>query len=86
MSLNKRGTPLFISPQSNVLGEDQKALIKQCFARATKVQPTGEPLDWMSNPRPEKWKLNGRVVGFDWSWFGTSTNRITILSKNILYP
>ncbi len=39
---------------------------KQCFAKAAKVQPTGEPLDWMSNPRPEKWKLNGRVVGFDW--------------------
>ena len=60
------GTPLFISPQPNALGEEQKAFIKQCFAKAAKPQPTGEPLDWMTNPRPEKWKLNGREVGFDW--------------------
>jgi alpha-galactosidase len=64
--LAESGTPLFISPQPNALGEEQKVFIKQCFARAANVQPTGEPLDWMSNPRPEKWKLNGRVVSFDW--------------------
>jgi alpha-galactosidase len=60
------GTPLFISPQPDAVGEEQKAFIKQCFANAAKVQPTGEPLDWMNNNRPEKWKLNGREVGFDW--------------------
>jgi len=65
--LTESGTPLFISPQPNALGEEQKTFIKQCFAKAAKIQPTGEPLDWMINPRPEKWKLNGREVGFDWS-------------------
>ena len=64
--LAESGTPLFISPQANALGEEQKVFIKQCFASAANVQPTGEPLDWMINPRPEKWKLNGRVVDFDW--------------------
>jgi len=60
------GTPLFVSPDPKALGTEQKAFIKECFTKAAKVQPTGEPLDWMSNPRPEKWKLNGREVGFDW--------------------
>jgi alpha-galactosidase len=65
--LAESGAPLFISPQPEALGAEQKAFIKQCFANAAKVQPTGEPLDWMTNPQPEKWKLNGRVVDFDWS-------------------
>jgi alpha-galactosidase len=65
--LAESGAPLFISPQPEVVGVEQKAFIKQCFANAAKVQPSGEPLDWMTNPYPEKWKLNGRVVRFDWS-------------------
>ncbi len=65
--LAESGTPLFISPQPDALGEQQKIFIKQCFAKAARVQPTGEPLDWISNPQPEKWKLNGTEVGFDWS-------------------
>jgi len=60
------GTPLFISPDPKALGEEQKAMIKQCFTNAAKVQPTGEPLDWMNNFLPQKWKLNGREVDFDW--------------------
>ncbi len=60
------GTPLFISAQPEALGTEQKAFIKLCFANAAKVQPIGEPLDWMSNAQPEKWRLNGREVGFDW--------------------
>jgi alpha-galactosidase len=65
--LAESGAPLFISPQPEVVGAEQKAFIKQCFANAAKVLPTGEPLDWMTNPQPEKWKLNGREVRFDWS-------------------
>jgi alpha-galactosidase len=65
--LAQSGTPLFISPQPSALGEQQKIFIKQCFAEAAKVQPTAEPLDWMTKARPEKWKLNGAVVDFDWS-------------------
>lgn len=65
--LAESGAPLFISPQPDAVGQEQKAFIKQCFAKAAKVQPTGEPLDWMTNPRPEKWKLNEREVMFDWS-------------------
>ncbi|MES2112762.1 MAG: hypothetical protein V4577_28680 [Bacteroidota bacterium] len=64
--LAESGAPLFISPQPDATGAEQKKYIKECFARAAKVQPTGEPLDWMTNPFPAKWKLNGRVVDFNW--------------------
>ncbi len=60
------GAPLFISAQPEALGAEQKAAIKQAFAQAAKPQPIGEPLDWMDNMQPQKWKLNGKTVEFDW--------------------
>ena len=64
--LAESSAPLFISAQPDALGTEQKAFIKQCFATAAKVQPIGEPLDWLTNPLPAKWKLDNRVVDFDW--------------------
>lgn len=64
--LAESGAPLFISAQPEATGEAQKKYIKECFAKAAKPQPTGEPLDWMTNPFPTKWKLNGREVDFNW--------------------
>lgn len=64
--LAESGAPLFISAQPEAMGEAQKAAVKQAFAQASKVQPLGEPLDWMTNNQPEKWKLNNRVVDFNW--------------------
>ncbi|HXO75196.1 MAG TPA: hypothetical protein VN824_08185, partial [Puia sp.] len=63
--LAESGAPLFISAQPEATGQEQKEYIKKCFAMAARVQPTGEPLDWVNNPRPSKWKLNGRVVEFE---------------------
>ena len=60
------GTPLFISPDPKAVGREQQSFIKDCFAKAATVQPIGEPLDWMTNNQPAKWKLNGRQVDFDW--------------------
>jgi alpha-galactosidase len=64
--LAESSAPLFVSAEPSVLGAEQKAFIKQCFAKAAKVQPVGEPLDWLINPLPAKWKLNNREVDFDW--------------------
>lgn len=65
--LAESGSPLFISPQPAALRAEQKQFIKQSFATAAKTLPIGEPLDWMETALPEKWKLNGRIVTFDWS-------------------
>jgi alpha-galactosidase len=64
--LAESGAPLFISAQPEATGPEQKAYIKTCFAMAARDQPTGEPLDWTTNARPAKWKLNDREVDFSW--------------------
>jgi alpha-galactosidase len=65
--LAESGTPLLISAQPDAVGAEQKDFIKKCFTAAAKKQPVGEPLDWMTTLTPAKWKLNGRVVDFDWT-------------------
>ncbi|MCQ6956486.1 hypothetical protein [Mucilaginibacter aquariorum] len=64
--LAESGSPLFISAELDFLGAEQKAAIKQAFTNAAKIQPNGEPLDWLTNQFPEKWKLNDREVNFNW--------------------
>ena len=65
--LAQSGAPLFISAQPEATGEAQKAAIKTAFAQAAKVQPLAEPLDWMENIQPKKWRMNGKIVEFDWA-------------------
>jgi len=65
--LAESGAPLFISGQPEAMGEEQRKAVKTAFAQAAKVQPLGQPLDWMETLTPTKWKLNGRVVDFDWA-------------------
>ena len=65
--LAESGTPLLISAQPDAVGAEQKEFIKKCFIAAAKKQPVGEPLDWMNTLTPSKWKLNGKVMNFDWS-------------------
>ena len=48
------------------MGAEQKDFIKTCFADASKSQPVGEPLDWLTNPFPSKWKLDNKIVEFNW--------------------
>ena len=62
----RSGTPLFISAQPEAIGKEQKETIKMCFRLSSQNQPVGEPLDWMKNAYPEKWKLNGEIVSFNW--------------------
>lgn len=61
------GTPLFISAQPDATGTEQKESIKKSFKAASQNLPLAEPIDWMTNKVPEKWKLNGEMVTFDWS-------------------
>ncbi len=64
--LAESGAPLFISAQPDFFGSEQKAAVKTAFEQASRPQPTAEPLDWMENPWPAKWKLNGRLTTFQW--------------------
>jgi alpha-galactosidase len=64
--LAQSSAPLFISAQPDAVGTEQKDFIKKCFGDASKDQPAGEPLDWLDNPWPAKWKLDNNVVEFNW--------------------
>jgi alpha-galactosidase len=64
--LAESGAPLFISAQPDVLDAGKRAAIKQAFTNAAKIQPTGEPLNWLTEQWPSKWKLNNREVTFNW--------------------
>jgi alpha-galactosidase len=65
--LAKSSAPLFISAQPEAVGTEQKQFMKKCFEDASRNQPIGEPLDWLENPFPSKWKLDNREIDFDWS-------------------
>jgi alpha-galactosidase len=60
------GSPLFISAEPEMLGAEQKAMIRASFSQAARPLPAGEPLDWLTNPLPSRWKLDGSVLDFDW--------------------
>ena len=62
--LAKSSAPLFISAQPEAIGEEQKKFIKQSFDVAAKPQPIAEPLDWLTNPLPSKWRLDGQACRF----------------------
>ncbi len=65
--LAQSSAPLFISAQPDAVGVEQKQFIKQCFDDASQQQTIGEPLDWLTNPFPSKWKLDNKIADFDWS-------------------
>jgi alpha-galactosidase len=65
--LAQSSTPLFISAQPDAVGRAQMNFIKQSFAEAAVEQQVAEPLDWLTNKLPSKWRLNGKEVDFDWS-------------------
>lgn len=65
--LAKSSAPLFISAQPDAVGQEQKEFIKQSFTNAGRAQPIAEPVDWLTNPLPSKWKLDSQEVDFDWS-------------------
>jgi len=64
--LAESSAPLFISAQPEAIGPEQKSAITLAFKKASDIQPLGEPLDWMSNPKPKLWLLNGEKVEFEW--------------------
>lgn len=64
--LAQSSAPLFISAQAEAVGNEQKDFIRHCFTDASQDQPVAEPLDWLTNPLPSKWKFGKDVVEFNW--------------------
>jgi alpha-galactosidase len=64
--LAKSGTPLFISAEPEAMGAEQVSAVKKAFARASMIQPVGEPLDWLYTTTPRRWKFGEELIEYVW--------------------
>lgn len=64
----RSGAVLFISANPAEVSHEEKALLKAALTTAARVQPKGEPLDWMETTSPSRWRLSGNTARF--TWFG----------------
>ncbi|MDQ8737045.1 hypothetical protein [Paenibacillus sp. LHD-38] len=64
--LSESGTPLFVSADPSAIGAEQEAAIRRAFEHAAKPLPSAEPLDWLEDRCPSRWKLAGEERRFDW--------------------
>jgi alpha-galactosidase len=64
--LSTSGTPLFVSPAPEALGDEQVSALRRAFALAAQAQPAGEPRDWLHLTTPCEWKLMDSPTTFDW--------------------
>ena len=64
--LSVSGTPLFVSCQPDQAKGQIEADLQEAFCRAAVQQDTLIPLDWMENPWPERWSVNGKEMRFCW--------------------
>jgi alpha-galactosidase len=62
----RSGTALFVSPDPEALNNTSKRAIRNAFATAANRQEVAEPLDWMETTTPERWRLVGQTVEYDW--------------------
>lgn len=67
------GTPLFVSADPAAVTAEQKAALRQAFRLAAEPQPPGEPLDWLSNRCPARWRLRGEERSFRWNELSVPT-------------
>ena len=65
--LARSGTALFISASTDALVPEVRQAIREAFSRASEVQPNAEPMDWMENLTPSKWKFDGQLFQYDWT-------------------
>lgn len=64
--LARSGTPMFISLNRNEIGDAEKQDIKEALKLTAAPAPPPEPLDWMENQFPQRWKLMGQEVTYNW--------------------
>jgi len=62
----RSGTVLFVSPDPKSLNPETRSAIRRAFEAASRPQPVAEPLDWMDTPTPGRWRIQGRLVQYDW--------------------
>ena len=64
--LARSGTPLFVSFKKDTVSPFQEEALRAAFSAASGELATGEPVDWLDNPTPTRWMLEGKEKTFDW--------------------
>ncbi len=64
--LARSGAPLFVSAAPDAVGAEQKRALREAFTHASVVQPMAEPLDWLETTAPERWRVSGETITYDW--------------------
>jgi alpha-galactosidase len=64
--LGHSGTVLFTSFPRGILDAEQAQCLRQALAAAAQPQPLAEPLDWLEQPTPTHWRLDGKTIDFKW--------------------
>lgn len=55
------GTALFVSPQRQAVGAEQKQALARAFALAAANESTAEPIDWFDSTTPETWRFQSAL-------------------------
>lgn len=62
----RSGTALFISFPKSSTSPEQEIALRAAMQEVASEQPVGEPLDWLGDRVPARWKLDGSEVHFTW--------------------
>ena len=65
--LARSGTPLFVSLELAAATPEERKDLVAALDVASRQLPLGEPLDWLTDATPNRWRLNGEDVTYDWS-------------------
>lgn len=64
--LSNSGTAFFVSAKPGIMTEQEITDMKEAMKIAAKQASLAEPLDWLNNNCPSKWRINGETVSYDW--------------------
>ena len=63
--LSESGTPLFVSSKPGDMNEEQMSFVSEMFRKSAAQADVLEPLDWTVNTCPQRWRINGEEIRFD---------------------
>jgi len=64
--VSRSGTALFVSWKRELTTPEVRDALETALRRAAKVQPVGEPLDWMEHLRPVRWRFGDEERTYCW--------------------
>jgi alpha-galactosidase len=64
--LARSGTPLFTSFPHETVNAEQETALRAALLAASGPQPLAEPLDWLTQRAPARWRLDNKEATFSW--------------------